>query len=109
MKKILVSASALMLVAAPAYAAKITLTFTPDEGDVSVWVLDNETNMASNGDMTVPYTWDEASKTLCAVTEEGDLCATVETTSETPALGDTAAYTSTNGDSGTVEITGMED
>lgn len=106
MKKILVSALVAGLIAAPAMAASMTLSFAADGGETQEWTLHDD-GTATSGDVSVPYTWDETGGVLCATTAEGELCATIADTSDTPAIGDSSTYTTNTGQAGTVTITAM--
>ena len=109
MKKFIAAAMAAAVIAAPAYAATLTISFANDDGTTSVWSFDQETSKASNGEgIETDYTWDEDTLTLCAaVPDAGDLCATFE--SQGTAVGDTSKYTLSTGGGGTATITGIEE
>lgn len=106
MKSVTLAIAALGLAAAPAFAATMTVEFAGDDGETQAWSFDDATSTATGPDgSTTSYTWDEAAKTLCAATEEGDLCATFEEAGS--AVGDSSAYTANNGSSGTATITAI--
>ena len=110
MKKTITTAIMAAMLAAPAMAGSLTLSFANSDGNTTVMTFDQESMTATieGAEGSFPYTWDEATKTLCGdATGEGEVCATIESTSETPAVGDTSAYTSSDGGSGTVTITAM--
>lgn len=107
MKKIIVSTLAAGLLAAPAFAASITISFASDEGATQVWTFDDSTMTATTGELSTSYTWDAETSTLCAdIPEEGEVCATFEST-EAPTVGGSSAYTLSTGGSGVATITEM--
>lgn len=107
MKKFLVSVAAAALCSGSAFAATLTISFASDDGETQVWNFDSSTNTATTGDLSVPYTWDAEAKSLCAQLDSGELCATFEKVSETPAVNDTTRYTTSAGGAGTATITGL--
>ncbi|MEL6324394.1 MAG: hypothetical protein AAFQ84_09230, partial [Pseudomonadota bacterium] len=78
-----------------------------DGGETQVWSFNSDTGMATTGDITVPFTYDEASRTICGEMEDGKICATFEEAAE-QVVGATSAYTTSDGNSGTATITAME-
>jgi len=107
MKKFIAAAVAAGFIAAPAFAASITISFANDDGTTSEWTFDGE-GTATSGDISASYTWDEEAKTLCAdVPEQGEICATFDGVAE--AVGESAGYTLSTGGSGTATITAMEE
>lgn len=107
MKKFITAALAAGLIAAPALAASITLSFAGDDGSTQEWTFDGE-GTATAGDISVPYTWDEDAKTLCAdVPDQGKVCATFDSVAE--AVGDSSSYTLSTGATGTATIMAMEE
>lgn len=108
MKKLICAAIATAFVAAPAFAAKITLSFAGDDGTTQEWTFDSETNMATTGELSMPYTWDEESATLCAdVPDQGEICATFSEVAQ--AVGESSPYTLSIGGGGTATITAMSE
>ena len=108
MKKFVSAAIAAAFVAAPAFAASITLSFANDDGTTQEWTFDSETNMATTGDLEVPYTWDEEAATLCAdIPNQGEVCATF--TEVAQAVGESSPYTLSIGGGGTATITAMSE
>lgn len=108
MKKFVCAAAVAAFLAAPAFAAKISVSFAGDDGNTVEWKFDSATNMATTGDISVPYTFDQETGTLCAdVPDQGEVCATFDGVAE--AVGDTAGYTLSTGGSGTATITAMEE
>jgi len=107
MKKFVAAIVAAGFVAAPAFAASITLSFASDDGTTQVWTFDGE-GTATAGDLTMPYTWDKDAKKLCAdIPDQGEVCATFDSVAE--AVGDSSAYTLSSGGAGTATITAMEE
>lgn len=109
MKRLIAIIGATVLLTAPALAATMTLSFATDDGETTVWTLNNADNTASNGEVTLPFTWDAEAKTLCAQAEEGEICATMDTANDAPAVGDTSTYTTNTGVTGTVTIIAIEE
>lgn len=106
MKKFLTAAIAAGFIAAPAFAASITLSFASDDGTTQEWTFDQETSLATMGDLSAPYTWDEEAKKLCAeIPDQGEVCATFDSVAQ--AVGETSGYTLSSGGSGTATITAM--
>ena len=72
MKKVLTTIVAAGFIAAPAFAAKVTVSFASDDGTTQEWTFDDSTNMATVGDVSMPFTFDEAAGVLCAeIPEQG--------------------------------------
>ena len=109
MKRMMTAVLVAGLCAAPALAATMTLSFAGDDGETQVWVLNDADGTATSGDLSVPYTWDAETRELCAKTDDGDICATIEDTGKEPEVGGTAAYTTNTGETGTVTITAMSE
>lgn len=94
------------LLAAPAFADKMTIKFEPTGADAVTIVLDSATGNMTMGDKTTTFTWDEATLTLCGAMEDGPLCATfAEKKSE---VGESTTYKATSGNSGTATIIALE-
>ncbi|MEO0882043.1 MAG: hypothetical protein AAFY34_04875 [Pseudomonadota bacterium] len=109
MKKLIAVSAVLAFAAAPAFATKTTIEFVPDDGPTVVMTFDDETNMATDGDgNTIPYTYDEASATICGQSPDGEICATFADTGTEPAVGVSSAYTTNTGTTGTATITAIE-
>ena len=72
MKMILVSALVAGLIAAPAMAASMTLSFAADGGETQEWTLHDD-GTATSGDVSVPYTWDETGGVLCSLVARSPL------------------------------------
>lgn len=107
MKKFIAAAVAAGFIAAPAFAASITLSFAGDDGNTSEWTFDGE-GTATSGELTASYTWDQAAMKLCAdVPEQGEICATFDTAAE--AVGESSTYTLSTGGTGTATIIAMEE
>lgn len=107
MKKFIAAAVAAGFIAAPAFAASITVSFANDDGTTSEWTFDGE-GTATSGDVSTAYTWDEEAMKLCAdVPEQGEICATFDSVADE--VGESAGYTLSNGGSGTATIIAMEE
>ncbi|MHA7859632.1 MAG: hypothetical protein ACX94D_16230 [Henriciella sp.] len=106
MKKFIAAALAAGFIAAPALAATITVSFANDDGTTQEWTFDDATGMATTGDISVPYTFDQEAGVLCAdIPEQGEVCATFDGVAQ--AVGDSAGYTLSTGGAGTATITAM--
>ena len=93
-------------IAAPAVAASVTVSFANDDGTTQEWTFADATNMATTGDMSVPYTFDQEAGVLCAdIPEQGELCATFDGAAQ--AVGESAGYTHSTGGTGTATITAI--
>lgn len=107
MKKIMSMALAAAFIAAPAFAASMTVSFANDDGTTQEWTL-NDDGTAVSGDLNTTYTYDEAAMKLCAdIPDAGSVCATFD--SAGTAVGDTSTYTLSTGGGGTATITAMEE
>lgn len=107
MKKFVATIIAAGFIAAPAFAASITLSFANDDGSTQEWTFDGE-GTATTGELSTSYTWDEDAKKLCAdIPEQGEVCATFDAIAE--AVGDSAGYTLSTGGAGTATIMAMEE
>lgn len=107
MKKFVTAAIAAGFIAAPAFAASITVSFASDDGTTQEWTFDGE-GTATSGELSTSYTWDEAARKLCAtIPEQGEVCATFDSVAEN--VGDSSTYTLSSGGSGTATITAMEE
>ena len=106
MKKFITAALAAGFIAAPALAATVTVSFANDDGTTQVWTFDDATNMATMGDISAPYTFDQEAGVLCAdIPEPGAVSATFDGVAQ--AVGESAGYTLSTGGSGTATITAM--
>lgn len=107
MKKFFAAAIAAGFLAAPAFAASVTVSFANDDGTTQEWTFDGE-GTATSGDLTVAYTFDEEAGVLCAdIPDQGEVCATFDGVAEN--VGDSAGYTLSTGGSGTATITAMSE
>jgi hypothetical protein len=108
MKKIITAMIAAGFIAAPAFAASVTVSFASEDGSTQEWTFDQETGMATTGDLSVPYTFDQEAGVLCAdIPDQGEVCATFDGVAQ--AVGDSTGYTLSTGGSGTATITAMEE
>lgn len=109
MKKSVIAIVASLALSAPALAGTMTLEFVPTEGETVTVVLNTETSMATMGDTSVPFTFDEAAKTLCADAPEGNVCVTMDEIVNPPTVGASTGYTSTTGETGTMTIKAIDE
>lgn len=110
MKKTISVALAALALATPAFAASMTMSFANDNGETVAMTFDGEGTATIEGeDVSFPYTWDEETRTLCGdPTGEGEVCATFAEAGE-QTVGQTSAYTTSDGGSGTATITAMSE
>ena len=107
MKKFITAAIVAGFVAAPAFAASITISFAGDDGTTQEWTFDGE-GTATSGELSTSYTWDEEAAKLCAeIPDQGEVCATFDSVAE--AVGESSTYTLSSGGGGTATITAMEE
>lgn len=107
MKKFIAALVAAGFVAAPAFAASITVSFASDDGTTQEWTFADD-GTATSGEMSTSFTWDEDARKLCAdIPEQGDVCATFDSAAE--AVGESSTYTLSTGGTGTATITAMEE
>lgn len=108
MKKFFAAAIAAGFLAAPAFAASITVSFASDDGTTQEWTFDQGTGMATMGEISAPYTWDEDAKKLCVdIPEQGEVCGVFDSVAQ--AVGETANYTLSTGGTGTATVTAMSE
>lgn len=110
MKTILTATLTTAFLAAPAFAGSMTMGFTDaSDGTTTVMILSDDGTASVEGvDGTFPYTWDDEAHKLCGdYTGKGEVCATLEDDGTEPAVGQTAAYTTSEGKSGVAEIMAM--
>lgn len=111
MKKTISVVLAALALAAPAFAASMTISFAADEGgDPLVITFDGEGTASVEGsEDTFAYTWNEETRELCGdATGEGEVCATMAESGD-PEVGQSTAYTTSAGTSGTATITAMSE
>ncbi|MGF1544410.1 MAG: hypothetical protein ACFB00_07925 [Parvularculaceae bacterium] len=111
MKKFASLAVAGALMLAPAFAGSTTVEYTDTEGEKQVWTFNDDLTATGPDGLSATYTWDEASKTLCAEIastdggEPTEACVTYEAFTSASTVGDASAYTTSTGKSGTAVIT----
>ena len=94
-------------IAAPSWAASITISFAGDDGTTQEWTFDGE-GTATMGELSTSYTWDEEARKLCAdIPQQGEVCATFDSVAQ--AVGESSTYTLSSGGGGTATITAMEE
>ncbi len=97
------------LFATAAHAAVTTIEYQPAEGDAVVVAYDDATSTATNktSGNSGPYTWDEASSTVCSNDADGnEVCVTFE--SAGTEVGHKTPFTTNDGRSGTATIVSVE-
>ncbi|RZO64033.1 MAG: hypothetical protein EVA70_08730 [Parvularculaceae bacterium] len=103
MRKLLMLAALGAFIAAPASA--MTIEFKRDSGQTNTVTLDGEGTATTADGMEVPYTYDEASLTMCfQVAADQKSCVTFAEVSDSPAVGDSVRYTASDGAEGTATI-----
>ncbi len=106
MKKFLAAAIAAGFVAAPAFAASITVSFAKDDGTTQEWTFDGE-GTATSGDVSASYTMDEEAGVLCAtMPDESEICVTFDE-AVAQEVGASSTYSLSTGGTGTATITAM--
>lgn len=100
MKKMILGAVAALALAAPAFAGHTTIQMTRDSGETFTVVLHDDGTATVNGGAPEAFTWDEATRVLCAAS---GLCVTFAATGEE--IGFTTTYTTNQGNSGTATLT----
>ena len=99
--------------ATAAHAAVTTVEYSGPDGNVTV-AYDDATSTATvvggeNDGAAAPYTFDQASNTICSSDAEGkEVCVTFDGNGEEPKAGDTASFTTNDGRSGTATIVSVE-
>lgn len=107
MKKLVAAIVAAGFIAAPAFAASISVSFASDDGTTQEWTFNGD-GTATTGELSTTYTWDETARKLCAdIPEQGEVCATFDAVAD--AVGESAGYTLSTGGAGTATITAMEE
>ena len=112
MKKLATLTLAAAALATPALAGTMTISFANDSGETVVMTFDDATGTATveGQEGSFPYTFDADANQLCGdATGEGEVCATFAEKNEAPTVGDTGAYTTSDGGSGTATITAMSE
>jgi YD repeat-containing protein len=103
MKKLLALVVASAMLATPALAA-IKVEFKRDTGETQVVTLDGAGTATLPDGQTIPYTYDEASLTLCFTTPDQKRCVTFAEAKTEPKAGDTVRYTAADGAKGTATV-----
>lgn len=104
-KTILSAAAALAFAAMPALAGSTTVEFAAADGTTSVVVFNTDGTATMDGGDAIPYTMDDATRTVCGQTPDGDLCATFAETGTD--VGFSTSYKNTAGATGTATITAV--
>ncbi|GAB5459565.1 MAG: hypothetical protein Hens3KO_25950 [Henriciella sp.] len=107
MRTLIALAAAAAFTTAPAFAAKVTIEFTPEGADPITVVLDDVAMTVTGPDGTAPFTFDVPTNTMCVVMEP-KTCVTFEGEAKEAVAGESAAYTSNNGTSGVAKVLSVE-
>lgn len=108
MKKFLAAVLAAGFIAAPAFAASITVSFANDDGTSQEWTFDGE-GTATSGDITASYTMDEEAGVLCAtMPDETEVCVTFDE-QVAQEVGASSTYSLSTGGTGTATITALSE
>ncbi len=108
MKKFALAALGVAIAVAPAFAASRTVKFENDDGSVTTFTFKDDGTATTDTGATLPYTWDEASKTLCGdIPDQGQVCATFEEVGDE--IGSTTTYTLSTGGGGTATLMAVEE
>lgn len=84
------------------------IEFADDTGESQVWTLRDDGTATGPDGVEASYTYDEATKTLCAeVLELGKVC--VQGEAEIHEVGDSTRYVDSDGASGTATILALEE
>lgn len=102
--KLLAAVAGMMLIASPALAASTTVEFANKAGGAPVVVTFDDAGMATGADGTaVPYTLDQATKTLCSTYMDQPICITFDAIGDQ--VGFKTPYKDDKGNSGVATIT----
>jgi hypothetical protein len=99
---------AALALAGPAFAQKTTVKYAITDGPEYVVTYDSTAGMATLGDKSAPYTFDQATKTLCSASPDGtgEVCVTFAEVQFV--AGHTTAFTTSTGRAGTATVVGVE-
>jgi hypothetical protein len=103
MKRALIAALACAFLAGPAFAG-YKVEFKRDSGETNVVTLDGAGSATLADGQTIPYTYDEASLTLCFVAPDQKRCLTFAEAKADPKVGDKVRYTAQDGAQGTATV-----
>lgn len=107
MRTLIALAAAAAFTTAPAFAAKVTIEFTPEESPAVTVILDDAAMTITGPDGIAPFTFDAPTNTMC-VEMEPKTCVTFEGEAKTAVAGESSAYTSNNGSSGVAKVLSVE-
>lgn len=95
---------------APAYAASVTVDFLSDEAGTITVTFDTETQTATSGDSSAPFTMSDDGKTTCSTVVGGEeVCVTfAEPVPAEPTVGHSMGFSNTLGHEGTATVTAIE-
>ena len=112
MKKLIAAAAVAALLATPALAGSTSVEFAGEDGAKQLWKFNSDGTAEGPDGAMATYTWDEATKKLCA-TFAGEtpqtLCATIEEADGDANVGDTSTYTLDDGRKGVSTVVAVEE
>ncbi len=103
MNKLIGAVVGALLLSTPALAG-YKVEFKRDSGETNVVTLDGAGTATLADGQAVPYTYDEATLTLCFVAPDRKRCLAFAATSPEPKVGDQLRYTADDGAQGTATI-----
>lgn len=103
--KLLAAVAGVMLIASPALAASTTVEFADKASGNKIVVTFDDAGMATgaDGSAPVPYTLDQATKTLCSTYQDQPVCITFDAIGDQ--VGFKTPYKDDKGNSGVATIT----
>lgn len=108
--KLKVMLVASLLCSSPSFAASVTVDFLSDQAGTVTVTFDTETQTATSGDSSAPYTMSEDGKTTCSTVVGGEeVCVTFdEPVPAEPTIGHSMGFSNTLGHKGTATVTTIE-
>lgn len=103
MKKLIGAALGALLLATPAFAG-YKVEFKRDSGESNIVVFDGAGSATLATGQTVPYTYDDATLTLCIAAPDRQRCLTFAEANPEPKAGDATRYKADDGAEGTATI-----
>lgn len=110
MKKLIAGLVALGVAASPAMAAKTTIEFKRDTGEVNVVTLDGAGGATLADGTAFSYNYDAETNTMCFVTgPEETTCIVFAEAVPEPKVGDNVRYKADDGGEGTATVMKVEE
>ncbi|MEM8772222.1 MAG: hypothetical protein AAGD92_11280 [Pseudomonadota bacterium] len=110
MKKFFLTAAVSLLAISPALAAKTTLEFKRDSGDVNVVTLDGKGGATLADGTATAYSYEAEANKMCFVTgPDTKACVVFAESVPEPKVGDAVRYTADDGAEGTVTVLAIEE